>query len=90
MNTHDKIKLPPLWIPSAFKNSYSKEEMRQYALASIEPYKQRIAELEAQIERLQTIIDSRPAINSGLPQTYIAWSQSIYAMQFAYALETQQ
>jgi len=46
--------------------------------------------LEAEIARLKRIIDSRPAINAGLPQTYIEWSQSIYAMQFAHALETQQ
>lgn len=47
-------------------------------------------ELEAQaaeIERLNRIIDSRPSINSGLPQTYIEWSHGIYAMQAARALE---
>ncbi len=31
-----------------------------------------------EIERLQSIIDSRPAINAGLPGSYIQWSQSIY------------
>ena len=31
-----------------------------------------------EIERLQRIIDSRPAINAGLPQTYIDWSRGIY------------
>ena len=39
------------------------------------------AALEAattEIARLQTIIDSRPAINAALPENYIAWSQSIY------------
>lgn len=44
----------------------------------------------AEIERLQKIIDSRPAINSGLPQTYIYWSQSIYALDIANVLETRQ
>ena len=34
-----------------------------------------------EIARLQAIIDSRPAINAGLPDTYIAWSQSIYVME---------
>lgn len=49
-------------------------------------------ELEAsanELERLQTIIDSRPAINAGLPETYIHWSQSIYAMEFARARNTE-
>lgn len=40
--------------------------------------------------RLQRILDSRPAINAGLPQTYIEWSQSIYAMEMAHATETAQ
>lgn len=31
-----------------------------------------------EIERLRRIIDSRPAINAGLPQTYIDWSRGIY------------
>jgi len=43
-----------------------------------------------EIERLQRIIDSRPAINAGLPETYIIWSQSIYAMEAAHAAETRQ
>lgn len=43
------------------------------------------AKLRAEVERLQRIIDSRPAINAGLPGTYIEWSQSIYAMEFARA-----
>lgn len=30
-----------------------------------------------EIERLQRIIDSRPAINAGLPETYIQWSQGV-------------
>jgi len=44
----------------------------------------------AEIARLQRIIDSRPAINAGLPETYIIWSQSIYAMEAAHAAETRQ
>lgn len=35
---------------------------------------------EREIERLQAIIDSRPAINAGLPNTYIEWSQSLYEL----------
>jgi len=42
------------------------------------------------IERLQKIIDSRPAINAGLPETYIKWSQSIYAMETLRVLEDEQ
>ncbi|ASY64443.1 hypothetical protein SJ05684_c30190 [Sinorhizobium sojae CCBAU 05684] len=36
-------------------------------------------ELRAEAEMLQDILDSRPAINAGLPETYIRWSQSIYS-----------
>lgn len=46
--------------------------------------------LEAEIERLQRIIDSRPAINAGLPESYIHWSQSIYAMEAAHIREMPQ
>lgn len=38
-----------------------------------------------EIERLQRIIDSRPAINAGLPETYIEWSQGIYMADYARA-----
>lgn len=41
-------------------------------------------QLRQQVERLQKILDSRPAINAGLPSTYIEWSHSIYAMEFAH------
>ena len=37
-------------------------------------------------DRLQRIIDSRPAINAGLPETYIEWSQGIYATEYAQAV----
>ena len=40
-------------------------------------------EARAEVERLQAVLDSRPAINAGLPETYIRWSQSIYAMEAA-------
>lgn len=35
----------------------------------------------AELERHQRILDSRPAINAALPESYIAWSQSIYVME---------
>lgn len=35
----------------------------------------------AEIARLQAIIDSRPAINAGLPKTYIEWSRAIYEVE---------
>ncbi len=40
-----------------------------------------------EIERLQRIIDSRPAINAGLPETYIKWSQEIYVTDFVQATQ---
>lgn len=36
-------------------------------------------EAQAEAAMLQDILDSRPAINAGLPDTYIRWSQSIYS-----------
>lgn len=36
-----------------------------------------------EIDRLQTVIDSRPAINAALPDSYIRWSQRIYVMEIA-------
>lgn len=40
-----------------------------------------------EIERLQRIIDSRPAINAGLPETYIKWSQEIYVTDVAQVMQ---
>ena len=45
-----------------------------------------VSELQAEIERLQRIIDSRPAINAALPHSYILWSQLIYQMDFDRAM----
>lgn len=42
-------------------------------------------ELVKMVDRLQRILDSRPAINAGLPETYIEWSQGIYACDYATA-----
>lgn len=42
-----------------------------------------------EIERLQRIIDSRPAINAGLPESYVLWSQSIYELEFVRATDAQ-
>lgn len=41
-------------------------------------------------DRLQRIIDSRPAINAGLVESYITWSQNIYAMDIINCTETRQ
>lgn len=38
--------------------------------------------LAQEIDRLRRIIDSRPAINAGLPGTYIEWSQKVAALDF--------
>lgn len=45
---------------------------------------------EAEIERLQRIIDSRPAINAGLVEAYVKWTSSIYALDIMNATETKQ
>lgn len=49
-----------------------------------------LAHERARADRLQRILDSRPALNAGLPQTYIDWSQGIYIMDTAHAQETPQ
>lgn len=36
-------------------------------------------EARGEANMLQDILDGRPAINAGLPDTYIKWSQSIYS-----------
>ena len=40
----------------------------------------------AECQRLRQIIDSRPAINAGLPQTYIEWSRGVYECDAAHIL----
>lgn len=37
-------------------------------------------------DRLRMMLDGRPAINAGLPETYIEWSQGIYAADYAHAV----
>lgn len=44
-----------------------------------------LLEAKTEIARLQRIIDGRPAINAGLPDSYIKWSQDIYALEFVRA-----
>lgn len=41
--------------------------------------------LNERVERLQRMLDSRPAINAGLPESYITWSQYIYWAEFLHA-----
>lgn len=40
-------------------------------------------EVVRQRDRLQRIIDGRPAINAALPESYIQWSQRLYVMDAA-------
>ncbi len=58
------------------------EEILQDQIDRLEDDKR---ELVKMVDRLQRILDSRPAINSGLPETYIEWSQGIYACDYATA-----
>lgn len=46
----------------------------------------RLEKAETEVARLQRVIDSRPAINAGLPDSYIKWSQSIYVLEAAHAM----
>jgi len=36
------------------------------------------SQLKAERDRLQSILDSRPAINTGLLEAYIEWTQGVY------------
>lgn len=40
-----------------------------------------LEDAKAEIAFLQELLDSRPAINAGLPETYIKWSQGIYVIE---------
>lgn len=54
--------------------------------AQVAAYHKALTEAANEIDRLQRIIDSRPAINDGLPATYIEWSKLIYSADYARAV----
>ena len=54
--------------------------------AQVAAYHKTLTEAANEIDRLQRIIDSRPAINAGLPETYVEWSQGIYATDYLQAV----
>ncbi|MGL4296926.1 MAG: hypothetical protein ACRCTG_14535 [Aestuariivirga sp.] len=70
-------------------NELSRRDM-QYVIAAnpstIISLIERLREAEAEREHLQGILDSRPAINAALPDSYIRWSQAIYSGEFARAM----
>lgn len=47
--------------------------------SELDRLRRELEEARGEAAMLQDIIDSRPAINAGLPETYIRWSQSIYS-----------
>lgn len=47
-----KIELPPLPKYTLLRGLHTSENMQAYARAAIEPYKQRIEELEAELQEL--------------------------------------
>lgn len=49
-----------------------------------------VLQLYAENEALRKVLNSRPAINAGLPGTYIEWSSKVYAMDLAHAGEVMQ
>jgi hypothetical protein len=56
-------------------------------MSETERLKRELAEAKREIERLQRVIDSRPAINAGLPESYINWSGQVAAMEFYHATQ---
>ena len=73
------------------RNEATCEVRKEFLSVAMEVLDWRIRDLDTggSAERLQAIIDSRPAINAGLPQTYIDWSQSIYTMEAMQAMGIQ-
>lgn len=63
------------------------EQAAQWAEAQGEPEG---AECAALIRRMQAVLDSRPAINGALPQSYIEWSAKVYTMELRHESEPMQ
>jgi hypothetical protein len=78
---------PTNWLaPSTDPSSSSWAEIERLERIDPDALERQVAELQAELDLLQDIIDSRPAINAGLPETYINWSQSIYSGDAARAI----
>ncbi len=45
-----------------------------------------LGKLMAEVERLQGVLDSRPAINAGLEEAYTNWSRLVYSADMAQAV----
>lgn len=48
-------------------------------ITTIRALMEAVEEQKAERALLQDILDSRPAINAGLPESYVRWSQAIYS-----------
>jgi len=46
-----------------------------------------IVELEVEINRLQDLLDRRPAMNAGLQESYARWTAEVYASDIAFVPE---
>ena len=49
-----------------------------HAIETIESLRYELAAARAERDLLQRILDSRPAINAGLLEAYIEWTQGVY------------
>jgi len=47
--------------------------------------KRKTEELRAEVDRLRHLLDTRPALNSGLTEAYTQWTQLVYASDMAAA-----
>lgn len=65
----------------AQQNAYHKDR----AEAALADRDKEIAALRAERDFLQEVLDTRPAINAALPESYIRWSQSLYSGEAARA-----
>lgn len=63
------IKLPPLWLPAAFRDSYSKRDMQDYGRAAVEADRKRRNQSAAPLtgEDIERQYKKGVHIGSGLP-----------------------
>ena len=52
----------------------------------VDELKRELAAAQERVNKLQRILDSRPAINAGLPDTYIQWTQGVTEIEIRAAL----
>ena len=68
----------PLYLHPA-KTTYNQND-------ALRRLRQELAKERLKAERLQEVLDCRPALNAGLYEEYVRWSEKVGAMEFLRAL----